>query len=130
MTTDNISDFIIQLKNASLARKPSFTVPYSKFKASIAEVLKKEGFIKDFSKKGKKVLKNLEVELVYENNEPKVNDVQRVSKVSKRIYFGADQIRSVRQGFGKLILTTPKGIMTDREARKQKVGGEPLFKIW
>ncbi len=130
MVTDSISDFIIQLKNASSARKQSFSVPHSKFKAAIAEVLEKEGFIKSANKKGKKVIKTLEIELVYENGAPKVNDVKRVSKISKRLYYGVDQIRSVRQGFGRLILSTPKGILTDREAKKAKVGGEPLFKIW
>ncbi len=131
MVTDNISDFIIRLKNASNAGKPTFSISYSKLKASIADVLVKEGFIKTASKKGKKVNnKMLEVELAYDNGEPKVHDVLRVSKPSKRLYYGFAMIRPVRQGFGRLIISTPKGILSDKDARKEKVGGEPLFKIW
>lgn len=130
MITDPISDFIIRIKNASNASKASVSVPYSQMKASIADVLVKEGFLKSAAKKGKKVAKNLEVELAYDNGAPKITDVLRVSKPSKRLYYGYESIRPVRQGYGRLILTTPKGILTDREARKEKVGGEPLFKIW
>jgi len=131
MTTDSISDLIIRLKNASLARKDNLTISYSKLKASIAEVLVKEGYIKTASKKGKKVQKSLEIELAYTTEgKPVLNDVERVSKVSKRLYYGFSEIRPVRQGFGKLILSTPKGILTGDQARKEKVGGEPLFKIW
>lgn len=130
MVTDPISDFIIQMKNASDAHKASFTLPYSKVKAAIADVLVKEGFIKAASKKGKKVQKSLEIELVHENGTPKIKGVERMSKVSKRMYFGFGDIRPVRQGFGRMLITTPKGILTDKEARKAKVGGEPLFKIW
>jgi len=131
MTTDSISDLIIRLKNASLARKDNLTISYSKLKASIADVLVKEGFIKTATKKGKKVQKSLEIELAYTaEGKPALNDVERVSKVSKRMYYGVSEIRPVRQGFGKLILSTPKGILTGDQARKEKVGGEPLFKIW
>lgn len=130
MVTDTISDFIIQIKNASDAGKASVALPYSKMKAALADVLQKEGFIKSASKKGKKLVKTLDIELVYQQGTPKIQGVQRISKVSKRLYYGVKDIKSVRQGFGRLILTTPKGILTDKEARAQKVGGEPLFKIW
>lgn len=118
------------MKNAGNAGHPTVLVPYSKFKESILGLLQKEGYVKSFSKKGKKIAKFIEVELAYTGEEPKIKGVERVSKPSKRVYTKADDIRSVRQGYGMLVLSTPKGVMTDREARKEKVGGETLFKIW
>jgi small subunit ribosomal protein S8 len=98
---------------------------------SILVTLEKAGFIKSFSKKGKKVIKTIEVELAYEDDKsPKIQGAQQVSKYSRRLYYKADEIFPVRNGYGSLVITTPKGVMTDREARKEKVGGEPLFKIW
>jgi small subunit ribosomal protein S8 len=127
---DAISDLIIRIKNASDARKESVVVPHSKMKAAILDVLAKEGFVGDIAKKGKKVQKSIEVGLVYDEYGPKVKGVQRVSHLSKRIYGGVKDLKPVKQGHGILILTTPKGIMTDAQARKEKVGGELLFKIW
>ncbi len=130
MVVDPISNFIIKLKNASLAGKALVSVPHSKMIESIATILKDEGFITSFTKKGKKVVKTLEVEVKYEEGKPAITDVARISKFSKRVYKGAKEIKPVRNGFGALILTTPKGILTDKAARKQNVGGEALFKIW
>ena len=127
---DPISQTIINIKNANVAGKATTTLPYSKLKESILVVLKREGFIKDFAKKGKKVIKTLEVELLYVDDKPRIEGVQQISKNSRRVYFKAKEVRSVINGYGVLILTTPKGILTDREARKEKVGGESLFKIW
>jgi small subunit ribosomal protein S8 len=127
---DGISDLIIRIKNASDARKESVTVPHSKMKAAILDVLEREGFVKGISKKGKKVHKSIEVGLVYDEYGARVKGVERISKLSKRIYGGVKDLKPVKQGHGLLILTTPKGIMTDAEARKAKVGGELLFKIW
>ncbi len=98
---------------------------------SIAEVLKKEGYIKNVSKIGKIPKRVLEVELAYRGRDlPKIKGVVRVSKLSKRIYQGAKNIKPVKNGYGLSILTTSNGIMTDKEARKAKIGGEVLFKIW
>jgi small subunit ribosomal protein S8 len=130
MVTDPIADLINILKTGSVARKESVTVPHSNLKESILEVLQKEGFVKSFSKKGKKVQKTIEVELVYEAGKPKITGAARVSKPSKRSYLGVKEITPVRQGYGRLIVSTPKGILSDATARKEKVGGEPLFKIW
>lgn len=127
---DHIADFINQLKTASLTRKESVTVPYSKMILSIAELLKKEGYVGEITKKGKKVIKTLEVGLVYENNQPKVQGVQRISKLSRRMYNKADEIRPLKQGYGMRVYTTPKGILSDRDARKENIGGEILFNIW
>jgi small subunit ribosomal protein S8 len=130
MITDPIADFIVRIKNAGDAGKDTVLVPYSRLKESIATVLEKQGFLKSVTKKGKKVNKFLEIGLIYNGNTPKVQGVLRVSHLSKRVYQKARDIRSFRSGFGNIILSTPKGILTDVEARKHNVGGEVLFKIW
>ncbi|MDO8492020.1 MAG: 30S ribosomal protein S8 [bacterium] len=130
MVTDPIADFITRLKNASMARQPSISVPFSKLKSAIAEVLLKEGFITGFKKRGKKVKKYLEVTLKYENGISEVRGVKRISKLGKRIYLGVKDIRAVKRGQGILVLSTPKGLMTDSEAKRAKVGGEALFSMW
>ena len=127
---DPIADMIVQIKNASDSKKESVVFPASKMKLSILDVLMKEGFVKSFGKKGKKVAKFIEVGLLYQDGQPKIHGVQRISKSSKRIYSKAKDIRKVRSGFGALILSTPKGIMTDKMAKTENVGGEALFKIW
>ncbi len=127
---DPISDMIVQIRNASDAGKESVVLPYSKLKLAILDILLKERFIKSFGKKGKKVIKFIEVSLAEENGEQKIHGVQRISKSSRRVYQKAKDIRGVKNGFGVLILSTPKGIMSDKMARMEKVGGEALFKIW
>lgn len=140
MATDPIADFINALKIGSRAKKAQVTVPYSRVKESIAEVLKTEKFIADFAKvndkgasKSKKsdIVKSMTVDLAYEvDGSPKISDAIRFSKPSKRVYLGSAEIYPVRQGYGRMIVSTSKGILTDIKARKEKVGGEPLFKIW
>ena len=130
MVTDPISDLIIRIKNAGPVRKEVVSMPYSKLKHAIAEVLKNHKFITSVEMKGKGIESTLEVGIAYNGTKPRINDVERVSKSSRRIYKGATEIASVKNGFGSLILSTSKGIMTDKEARKAKIGGEALFKIW
>jgi small subunit ribosomal protein S8 len=127
---DPISNMIIMMKNASLAKKETVLFPSSKMKNAILECLKKEGYISDFSKKTKKKGIFLEVGLIYPNGKPKINEVERISKQSRRVYFGMRDIHPIRNGFGILVLSTPKGILSGKEARKEQVGGEALFKIW
>lgn len=130
MVNDSISNLIIKLKNASLAKKETISVSYSKYTDAILSLLQKHGYIKSFSKKGKKVIKTCDVEIAYEAGVSKIQGVERVSKLSKRIYRGAKELKPVRQGFGFLVVSTSKGVMTGVEARKANLGGEPLFKIW
>ena len=131
MVTDSVGDFIIQLKNAAAVRKPSVTLPYSNLRFAIAETLRKEGYLTAVEKQGKKVRKSLEVELAYaKGGLPKIAGVERISKPGRRLYSRVIQLKPVKSGKGSLILSTPKGILTDRQARKEKVGGEALFKIW
>jgi len=114
---DPISDMLVRIKNATDAKKESVVFPVSKLKLAIADALFKAGFIQSFGKKGKKIAKFIEVGLIYEDGQSKIKGVERVSKTSK-------------SGYGALILSTPKGIMTDKMAREANVGGEALFKIW
>ena len=131
MVGDPLANFIISIKNAGVVGKESIAVPFSKMKHSIAVVLNKEGFVGEVGKKGEGVKKVLTVVLLYDKEgKPKIKDVARVSKFSKRIYIGSKEIKSVRGGTGLLVLSTPKGIMSGKEARKQNVGGEVLFKAW
>ncbi len=127
---DSISNMIIMMKNAGLANKTSVSFPYSKVKNAIAECLKKEGYILNYFKKVKLGKPVLEVELIYVNKKPKISDVLRVSKLSKRVYFKVKDIHTVKNGLGILVLSTPKGILSGKEARKEQVGGEVLFKMW
>lgn len=131
MVRDTISELIIKIKNGSNAGLASVTVPFSNTTMAIVEVLEREGYVSSPIKKGKKVSKMIEIPLIYdENKKAKVEGVERVSKFSKRLYSGFRELQSVKSGYGRLIITTPKGIMTDKEARKEKLGGELLFKIW
>ena len=131
MVTDPISDLIIRLKNAGAVKKQSVSVPFSMLKMAVAEKLKDAGYVKAVEKKGKKVKKTLEVVLKYNDGGTHViADVKRISKPGRRVYKAVREIRPVRYGHGALILSTPKGIKTDAEARKEKVGGEALFEIW
>ncbi len=127
---DSISNMLIMIKNASLASKKSVVLPCSKLKLAIGECLVKEGYIKSISKKIKKEQSVLEIKLIYIDKKPKITEVERVSKQSRRIYFGMKDIHTVRGGLGLLVLSTPKGILSGKNARKEQVGGEALFKIW
>jgi small subunit ribosomal protein S8 len=128
MVTDPVSDLIIRLKNAGRVQKESVSLPYSKLKEAIANVLVAEGYLKSASKK--KTAPVLDIVLNYHNGESKIKEVERLSKPSRRMYRGFEDIHPARGGFGKTIYSTPKGILTDRQAIKEKVGGEVLFKIW
>ena len=131
MVKDGIANLIIKIKNGSRAHQDAISAPHSKLSEAVLSLLQKEGYIKSFSTKGKKVVKTLDVELAYDEvGNPKVEEVERVSKLSKRVYSGSKEIKSVRSGYGMLVLSTPKGILSDKEAKKMNVGGEVLFKIW
>lgn len=128
--TDPIGAMLIMIKNASLASKDSIVVPYSKLKHAIATCLEKDGYVSLVAQKTKGKHQVLEIGLAYKDENPMVNHIERVSKPSRRVYMGVDDIKVVRNGHGRLFLSTPKGIMNNSDARKQLVGGEALFKIW
>lgn len=127
---DQIANMINMIKNGNFAEKESVLVPYSNIKNSIAELLVREKYISSVSKKVRKGTPMLEIGLLYVDNRPKIKGVERVSKSSRRVYTGVKSIKPTLSGFGLSVLSTPKGILTDKEARKEMVGGEILFKIW
>jgi small subunit ribosomal protein S8 len=127
---DQIANMMNMIKNSGRANHESVVVPYSKVKHAIADCLVKEGFLKSVSKKTKKGFPTLELALVYVDGQPKITGTERVSKSSCRVYKGVKEIRPTRNGYGLTVLTTPKGILTDKQARKEMVGGEVLFKLW
>ena len=131
MVGDPVGDFIVRLTNAGAIGKASISVPFSTFKMAIAEKLKEAGYVQGIEKKGKKVKKTLDVTLKYdEAGKPIIHGVKRISKPGRRMYRTAKQVMPVRYGHGALLLSTPKGVLTDKEARKDNVGGEALFEIW
>ncbi len=127
---DPVSNMLIGMKNANLALRESVIVPHSKLCLAIAEKLSKEGFVGAISKKSRKGRPVFEVALLATDRTPKISQVTRISKPSRRMYMGTHDVRSVKNGKGLLVLSTPKGILTDKEARKEHVGGEVLFSIW
>lgn len=132
MVIDTISNLIISLKNAQKAKHAEVKISYSKLKHAIADVLKKEGFVVNVEKTGKDVTnKKLVITLKYEEDgSPAIQEVKRNSKQSKRTYIGYKDIKQVRNGYGISVLSTPQGILSNREAIKAKIGGELLFTIW
>lgn len=129
---DPIADFLIRIKNAGQAGKSSVSIPFSKMKLSIAELLQSKGFLASVATKGKTpTSKTLHIELgVQENGQPRITDVKRISKPSRRLYEKAKNIKRYRHGVGLTVFSTPKGIMADIDARKANLGGEILFSIW
>jgi small subunit ribosomal protein S8 len=130
MVGDTISNLIISLKNAQKARHNEVIFSYSNMKHSVLEVLKKEGFIANVEKSGKDLKKKIIATLKYEDGVPAITDVKRISKQSKRMYVGYKDLKSVRNGYGITVLSTPQGVMSNKQAFKLKVGGEILFTMW
>lgn len=130
MVGDVVGDFIIRLKNAGMVGHKHVSLPYSKLRHAIAKKLADAGYIEAAEQQGKDVKKTLAVTLKYDNGRSVINGVKRVSKPGRRLYTKVADIHPVKFGKGHLILSTPAGILTDEEARKQNVGGEQLFIIW
>lgn len=130
MITDRVGDFIIRLKNAGAIGNDVVSVPHSKHIEAIAKKLQELGFVESvqISKKDARVM---EVTLKYDaKGNPKIKDVKRISKPGRRLYVQAHEAHSVKNGLGARIISTPKGILSDKEARKVRAGGENLFEIW
>lgn len=130
MVKDTLSDYISNIKNAAASQKELVTLPYSNLLMAVTDVLETEGYVKNVTKKGKKGIKSVEVKLVYAGNLARIHGAERISKPSKRIYAGSTELPRVKNGFGTLVVSTSKGVMTDVQARKDGLGGELLFKIW
>lgn len=128
--TDPIGAMLNMIKNAGNAGKPSISVPYSAVKEAIATCLKNHGYVSNVSKKTLKGKPTLEVGVMYKDGAPRVSSMERISKPSRRMYMGHKEIKSFKNGHGMTIFSTPKGILADKDARKEQVGGEILFKIF
>ena len=128
--SDPIGDMIARVKNSQERNHKKVELPSSNFKTKIAEILKNEGFIKDFkiSTEGNK--SSLTLELKYHSGNPVISTFERVSKPGRRIFSSADGLPKINNGLGIAIVSTPKGVMTDIDARKQRVGGEIICKVF
>ncbi len=127
---DKIADMLVAIKNAGNAGKETLTVPYSTYRADIARALFQAGYVKSYSQKKMKKGDRLEIDVLYKKDQsPRISYIKRISKPSRRLYTGAKGIYTVKQGFGTLFLSTPKGILTGEDAQKEMVGGELLFEI-
>ena len=131
MTSDPIADMLTRIRNGLMARHASVQIPFSKIKVEIARILKEEGYIANFKPAEEEGQKVLRVYLKYgTNNEAAISNLARVSRPGCRVYVGRTEIPRVLGGLGINILTTPKGVMTGRQARKQGLGGELLCEVW
>jgi small subunit ribosomal protein S8 len=124
--SDPIADMLTRIRNAQSVEKPVVSMPSSKLKVAIAQVLKDEGYIDGFAVKAEGAKSELEISLKYYAGRPVIERIERVSRPGLRIYRGRDAIPQVMNGLGVAIVTTPKGVMTDRKARQNGVGGEVL----
>ena len=128
--SDPIGDMIARVKNAQSRNHKKVELPSSNFKTKIADILKNEGFIKDFKIDGDNKKPILSLELKYHSGNPVISNFERVSKPGRRIFSSADSLPKINNGLGIAIVSTPKGVMTDMDARKQKVGGEIICKVF
>ena len=128
--SDPIGDMIARVKNAQSRNHKNVELPSSNFKSKIADILKNEGFIKDFKIKSENNKTILLLELKYHSGNPVINAFERVSKPGRRIFSSAESLPKINNGLGIAIVSTPKGVMTDIDARKQRVGGEIICKVF
>ena len=128
--SDPIGDMIARVKNAQARNHKKVNLPSSNFKSKIAVILKNEGFIKDFKVLTDENKPVLSLELKYHSGNPVISNFERVSKPGRRIFSSADSLPKINNGLGIAIISTPKGVMTDMDARKQRVGGEIICKVF
>jgi len=128
--TDPIADMLIRIKNAQAVSHPTVEIPYSNLKHRLADIFLKEEFIKAIGKKQNKIEKIIRITLKYKEKKPVIRGLKRISKPGRRVYLPAEKIRRPRSGRGAVILSTPKGLMTGKEARRKRLGGEVICEIW
>ena len=129
--SDPIGDMLARIKNAQLRSHKSINLPSSNFKVKIVEILKKEGFIIDYKIESQEPNKSaLMINLKYNSGSPVINTIERISKPGRRIFSSAESLPKINNGLGIAIISTPKGVMSDIDARKQKVGGEIICKVF
>ena len=128
--SDPIGDMIARIKNAQLRNHKIVELPSSNFKISISEILKSEGYIIDYKINDDNKKPTLSINLKYHSGNPVISTIERISKPGRRIFSSADSLPKINNGLGIAIISTPKGVMTDLDARKQKVGGEIICKVF
>ena len=128
--SDPIGDMIARVKNAQARKHKKVELPSSKFKSKIADILKNEGFIKDFKVSTEEKKNILSLELKYHSGNPVISNFERVSKPGRRIFSSASSLPKINNGLGIAIVSTPQGVMTDVDARKKKLGGEIICKVF
>jgi small subunit ribosomal protein S8 len=131
MMTDTVADLLTRIRNANQRKHETAEMPFSKMRLEIAKILKQEGFIKDFQVVQNRPFDLLKIHLRYlDEDQSVITGLKRVSRPGRRFYVGKDEIPSVKGGVGIAILSTPKGLLTDRQSRKQNTGGEVLCYVW
>ena len=128
--SDPIGDMLARIKNSQMRNHKKIELPASKFKTKIAEILKTEGYIINYEVKSEQNKANLYISLKYNSGNPVISSIERISKPGRRIFSSAESLPKVNNGLGIAIISTPKGVMTDIDARKQKVGGEIICKVF
>ena len=128
--TDPIADMLTRIRNAVRVEHPTVDIPLSKVKRGVADVLKREGYIWDWEEVETEPVNALRLVLKYPNGESVIQKIQRVSKPGRRVYNRSKELRPVLNGLGISIISTSSGVLSDREARKQNIGGEVLCQIW
>ncbi len=129
--TDPLGDMLTRIRNGQRAKKTKVTSPASKLRANVLEVLKREGFIRDFSQNEvRSGIMEIEIELKYHEGDPVIREISRVSTPGRRVYSGIKDLPRIYDGLGISILSTPRGVLSDSEARDQNVGGEILCQVF
>ncbi|MEZ5654726.1 MAG: 30S ribosomal protein S8 [Sphingobium sp.] len=128
--TDPLGDMLTRIRNGQTARKDSVTTPASKLRARVLDVLQREGYIRGYSEEALGKHPGLRIELKYFEGEPAIKHVARVSKPGRRVYSGSKELPVVRNGLGITIVSTPRGVLSDNEAREHNVGGEVLAEVF
>ena len=130
MIIDPIGDMLTRIRNAASNEQESVEIPASKLKEAVLNILKKEGYVGDFKTKVKQNHPVIKVNLLYKNGQSPIQHIERVSKPGLRIYSSSSRIPRVLSGFGLVILSTPQGVMSGRDAKKKGIGGEIICKVW
>ena len=131
MMTDPIADMLTRIRNAVRIERPQVEMPFSKVKGGLAEVLKREGYIWDWRQVEAKPVSQLQIDLKYgHNGERVIGHIKRISRPGRRVYLGARNLKPVLNGLGISVISTSRGVISDREARQRKLGGEVLCEVW
>ena len=128
--TDPISDMLTRIRNAQAVSHQTVIFPFSKLKFNLAKILEKQGLVGQVTSQGRKIRKVIEIELKYKKDRPIIRGIKRISKPGRRMYVKENELRPVRQDYGLIIISTPQGLMTNKEAKKKGLGGEVICEIW